>query len=191
MLVAMVILAVVMLSTTMIFRNSLYRFGRQASEKKIFSEAARVMGYMERYLPSSMCNSMEGKMRINFVGEKESIRFVAPFSEGPESDIAKFGIYFDRESSAVKVAVLRVDGGDPDFVFTKGFAGAQKLGECIDSFRLSYFDGSGWRDVWDTGQMAEPCLPQMVKVELTVFSKQRTEGERSEKTFSRVIGIIE
>jgi len=191
MIVALVIFTAVMLSATMIFKNSLYRFGRQASGKKIYSEAARVMAYMERYLPSAMCNDMEGRMRIDFAGAKDSLRFVSAFSEGPESDLAKFGIYFDGDESAVKAAVLRVDGRKPDFVFPAGFAGAQVLGECIDSFRLSYFNGSDWQDEWDTGRMAEPCLPRMIRVELKVFSRQKTEGERSEKTFTRIIGIIE
>ncbi len=191
MLVAMVIFTVVMLSATAIFKNSLYRFGRQASEKKIYSEAARVFAYVEKYLPSAMCNGMEGDMRINFKGEKDCLRFVSPFSEGEESDLAKFGIYFDRDASAVKVAVVRVDRATPDFCFPSGFSGAQTLGECIGGMTLSYFDGSGWMDEWNTGVMAEPCLPGMVKVQLDVFSAQKTEGERSEKTFTRLIGIIE
>lgn len=190
-LIGLVIFTVVILSATMIFKESLHRFGKQVSEKKVYSEAARVLEYMEKYLPSAMCNDMEGRMRIDFIGEKESVRFVSPFSEGPESDLAKFGIYFDRDASAVKVAVLRVDSARPDFLFSAGFAGAQVLGECIDSFQLSYFNGSDWQDEWDTGRMAEPHLPRMVRVELGVFSKQRIEGKRSEKTFTRLIGIIE
>jgi len=190
MLVAMVIFTAVILSATMIFKNSLYRFSRQSSDKKIYSEASRVFEYMERYLPSSMCNDIQGVLRINFTGRNNSLRFVSPFSEGPESDLARFGIYFDEDEYAVKVSVDRVDRVNPTYIFSKGFAGAQVLGKGIKEFRLSYFNGSEWKDMWDTRDMAEPCLPVIVKVELTVFSEGKVEGKRIEKTFTKLIGII-
>lgn len=188
-LVAMVIFTIVTVSATMVFRNSLYRFGGQSSEKKIYSEASRILGYIEKYLPSAMCNDMDGEMRITFKGEKHRIRFISPFSRGQESDLAKFGIYLDANTWTVKVATVRIDSSKPGFLFPEGFAGAQTLGECIESFELSYFNGSEWLEEWDTDRMAEPRLPQLVKIELKVFSAKKTEGRRSEKTFTRLIGI--
>ncbi len=189
MLVVIVLFAVVTLSVTIIFKNSLYRFSRQFSEKEIYSEAFRVLEYMGRYLPSAMCNDMEGGLRISFSGEGDHLRFVSPFSEGPESDLSKFSIYFDEDASAVKVSVVRVDRAAPDFYFPSGFPGAQTLGERIGSFILSYYSGSDWLDRWDTVEMSESSLPEMVRVELTVFSEKKIEGKRIEKTFIRLIGI--
>jgi len=188
MVIALMIFCIAVLSAAAIFRNSLYRFGRQSAEKKIYSEASRTFGYIEKYLSSAMCNDMKGGMRINFKGEKEQLRFVSPFSEGPESDLAKFGIYFDADACAVKVAVERVDRASTDFRFSKGFSGAQVAGEGISAFALSYSGGSSWRDEWDTEKMGEPVLPKLVRIELTCFSG-KTEGVRSEKTFTKLIRI--
>ena len=187
-LIALVIFCVAVFSALTVFRTSLLRFGRQSAEKKIYSEASRTFGYIERYLSSAMCNDMDGGMRMNFKGEKDSVRFVSPFSEGPESDLAKFALYFDSDESAVKVAVERVSRASPDFRFPAGFSGAQKVGEGISDFILSYSDGSAWKDAWNTGEMEEPVLPRFVMVELTCFSA-RIEGERSEKTFTKLIRI--
>ncbi len=188
MVIALIIFCIAVLSAVTIFRNSLYRFGRQSAEKKIYSEASRTFGYIEKYLPSAMCNDMKGGMRINFKGEKERVRFVSPFSEGPESDLAKFGIYFDSAAGAVKVAVERIDRASPDFRFSEGFPGAQVAGEGISAFALSYSGGSSWKDEWNTEDMEDPVLPRLVKIELTCFSG-KIEGVRDEKTFTKIIRI--
>ncbi len=189
MLTALIVFTLVILSAVMIFKNSLGRFSRQVSEKEIYSEASRVFGYMEKYLPSAICNNMEGGLRINFKGDNDSLRFVSPFSKGPESDLAIFGIYLDKDASAVKVSVVRVDRAKPDFFFPSGFAGAQILGEGIRVFKIEYFNGSNWLDEWNTEIMTEPCLPELVRVELSVFSKKKVEGERIEKRFTRLIRV--
>ncbi len=187
-LIALIIFCVAIFSSIMIFKGSLLRFGKQTGEKKIYSEAVKVSDYMERYLVSAMCNDMEGILRINFEGEKEYVRFISPFSEGTESDLAKFGIYFDREDNTVKVSVVRIDRKNPDFIFPAGFPGAQVLGEGIGRFQISYYDGENWNDRWHTEDMAEPALPRIIKVEITPFS-QKMEGKRDEERFEKLIRI--
>jgi len=188
-LIALVIFCVAAFSSIMIFKNSLLRFGKQMGEKKVYSEAMKVFDYTERYLTSAMCNDMDGKLRINFEGRDSYVRFISPFSEGKESDLAKFGIYFDSEGNKVKVSVIRIDRKSPDFVFPAGFPGAQVLGDDIGMFKLSYYDGKNWKDCWDTSSMPEPALPRLVKIEITTFS-QKIEGKRYDETFEKIIRIV-
>lgn len=185
-LIAVVIFCIAIFSAVSIFKNSVLKFGKQAGEKKVYSEAAKVFEYMERYLSSAMCNKEAG---IEFEGENEYVRFVSPFSEGPESDLAKFGIYFDRESNSVKVSVIRIDRKSSSFVFPSGFPGAQVLGENISNFQISYYDGSMWQERWNTEGMDEPQLPEIIRVKITTFS-QKIEGKRYEETFENYIRII-
>lgn len=187
-LIAVVIFCIAAFSSVMIFKGSLLRFGKQTGEKKMYSEAVKVFDYMERYLSSAMSNDMKGNLRINFKGEREYVRFVSPFSEGPDSDLAKFGIYFDRDTNTVKVSVIRIDRKDPYFVFPSGFPGAQVIGENIKHFQLSYYDGTDWFDKWYTEDMKEPVLPHIIKVEIKTFS-QKIEGKRYEETFEKFIRI--
>jgi len=132
---------------------------------------------------------MDGKLRINFEGRDSYVRFISPFSEGKESDLAKFGIYFDSEGNEVKVSVIRIDRKSPDFVFPAGFPGAQVLGDDIGMFKLSYYDGKNWKDCWDTSSMSEPALPRLVRIEITPFS-QKIEGKRYDETFEKIIRIV-
>ncbi|MCX8082949.1 MAG: prepilin-type N-terminal cleavage/methylation domain-containing protein [bacterium] len=187
-LIAVIIFCIATFSSVMIFKGSIVRFERQSGEKKVFSEAIKVFDYMEKYLTSAMCNNMEGKLRINFEGEKEYVKFISPFSEGPDTDLAKFGIYFDREAKTVKVSVIRIDRNDPFFIFPSGFPGAQILGENIGYFQISYYDGKNWLDHWYTDCMIEPELPRIIKVEIKPFS-QKIEGKRYEETFEKYIRI--
>ena len=188
-LIALVIFCVAAFSSIMIFKNSLLRFDKQIGEKKVYSEAIKVFDYTERYLSSAMCNDMDGKFRINFEGRDSYVRFISPFSEGQESDLAKFGIYFDSECNKVKVSIIRIDRKCPDFVFPVGFPGAQVLGEDIGMFKISYYDGRNWKDCWDTSSMSEPVLPRLVRIEIAPFS-QKIEGKRYEETFEKVIKIV-
>ncbi|HOL21864.1 MAG TPA: prepilin-type N-terminal cleavage/methylation domain-containing protein [bacterium] len=187
-LIALIIFCVAIFSSIMIFKGSLLRSGKQMGEKKVYSEAVKVFDYMERYLVSAMCNDRKDKLRINFEGEKEYIRFISPFSEGDESDLAKFGIYFDREDNTVKVSVVRIDRKNPYFMFPAGFPGAQILGEGIGQFQISYYDGENWNYRWNTEYMSEPELPRIIRVEITPFS-QKVEGKRYEEKFEKLIRI--
>lgn len=187
-LIAVVIFCIAVFSSVMIFKNSLIRFSRKTGEKKVYTEATRVLNYLERYLSSAMCNDMEGGLRIIFEGGSDYIRFVSPFSEGPESDLAKFGIYFERETNTVKVSVIRIDRKSHDFVFPSGFPGAQVLGENIADFHLSYYDGHNWNERWNTEYMSEAVLPRIIKVEIKTFSSM-IEGKRYEETFEKFIRI--
>ncbi|MCM8762026.1 MAG: prepilin-type N-terminal cleavage/methylation domain-containing protein [Candidatus Omnitrophica bacterium] len=184
-LIALVIFCIAVFSSITIFKSSLLRFGKQVGEKKVYSEAVKVFNYMERYLVSAMC---EEDPRIDFEGESEYIRFISPFSEGPESDLAKFNIYFDREDNKVKVSVIRIDRKENNFNFPAGFPGAQVLGENISSFHLFYYDGKEWKDRWNTAYITEPELPRLIKVEITSFP-HKVEGKRYYERFEKLIRI--
>jgi len=185
--ISMIIFAVVIFSAVFIFKESLYRFGKASGEKKVYSEAAVVLNYIEKYITAAMCNNKNGSQRINFAGGKDFVRFVAPFYEGRESDLAKFAFYFRDDT--VKVSVVRITNSRPDFSFPQDFSGAQTLGENISFFEISYYDGSQWKSSWDTAEMENPLLPESVRIAVTVYSK-KIEGKKIEKEFKRIINIV-
>lgn len=185
-MISMVIFSVIILSTVFIFKESLLWFGSSSGEKKVYSEAAGVLNYMEKYLAAAMCSEKQSLQKIHFKGETGAVRFVAPFYEGKESDIAKFAFYFIENT--VKVSVERISSINPDFVFPEDFSGAQRLGENISSFRLEYSDGALWRTSWDTENMEEPCLPETIRITITAYS-EKTGGKRIEKTFTKIVSL--
>ena len=187
--VAMMIFAIVMFSAVFVFKESLRRFRKAAGEKKVYCEATGVLNYIEKYISAAMCSDKNASPSIDFIGEKNIVRFVAPFYEGKqqESDLAKFAFYFIDDT--VKVSVVRVSRSNPDFAFPESFSGAQTLGENISLFEMEYYDGSDWKSSWDTKEMEEPSLPESMKVSVRAYS-EKIEGKRIEKTFTRTIKIV-
>lgn len=185
-IISMMIFSLIFFSAAFIFRESLLRFGKDSGGKKVYSEIASVLNYLERYVSAAMCGGGINSHRIDFKGERNTVRFAAPFSEGDESDIAKFAFYF--EEGKVKVSLLRISRRHPDFTFPEDFSGAQVLGENIGCFELEYLDGNLWKDSWDTREMEEPRLPGAIKVKITAHS-EKIEGERIEKKVTKIINI--
>ncbi|MCM8768746.1 MAG: prepilin-type N-terminal cleavage/methylation domain-containing protein, partial [Candidatus Omnitrophica bacterium] len=127
--VALLISVVVMTATLMFFRKTLVDRRRQVAEKEVLIEAAEVFDFLERWLPLAVVNDLPGSLRMHFLGESDRMKFVAPYSPGKGSDLARFGLYLDEK--VLKVSVMRVDRDDPTFTFPEGFPGAQPLAENI------------------------------------------------------------
>ncbi|HNS32182.1 MAG TPA: hypothetical protein PKN36_04315 [bacterium] len=184
--ISIMIFAAVVFSAVFIFKESLYRFGKQSGEKKAYSEITGVFNYIEKYITAAMCNDKKGPGKIDFKGRENFVRFVAPFYEGKESDLAKFAFYFIEDK--VKASIIRIDSDNPDFSFPENFSGAQTLGEYISVFSIEYHDGTQWESSWDTSEMKEPSLPESVKLSVASYS-DKIEGERIEKRFTKIIYI--
>ena len=184
--ISIFIFAILILATIFIFKETLYRTAKVSGEKKVFSESIGVLNYIEKYITASMCNDKEGLQRINFQGKEDLVRFIAPFYKGPESDLAKFSIYFKDDT--IKVSIVRINNKKPDFSFPETFSGAQTLGENISVFKIKYYDGTHWKQCWDTETLEEPVLPKSVKISLVTYSK-KIEGKRIEKEFTKIINI--
>jgi len=185
-LIAIFIFTFICLSAISILKNSLLSSRKKNIEKEILKEFVYISEFIEVRISNAMINELSGKYRMNFKGENDWVRFICPFSEGEEGDIAKFGIYW--KDNKVMAEMIRVDSKNPDFSFYEGFPGAQVLGEDVKSFSLKYYDGEEWLDKWDTEKMKNPRLPQMVEFKM-VISKGKIEGEEIEKEFKKTVKI--
>lgn len=185
-LIAIFIFTFVCLYAIFILKNSLLSSRKKAFEKDILSESIHIMEFIENRITNAMINDFEGKYRMNFKGGINWVKFICPFSENKEGDIAKFGIYW--KEGKIMVEMIRVDKNNPDFAFFDGFPGAQILGENIKLFSLKYFDGENWKEDWDTETMEEPELPKLVEITILV-SKGKIEGEEIEKEIKKVVKI--
>mgnify|MGYP001294799901 CR=1 FL=1 len=185
-IISMMIFTIVILSSILVFRESIFRFGKERGEKKVLSETAAVFTYIEKYITAAMCNDKQGPGRINFAGESDMVRFVSPFYKGKESDLARFAFY--HREVCIRASVTRVDADNPDFSFPENFSGSQVLGENVSLFLLEYHDGKEWKTGWNTAEMESPSLPEAVRISLTTHS-EKIEGKKIEKKFTRIINI--
>ncbi|MGC8977563.1 MAG: type II secretion system protein GspJ [Candidatus Ratteibacteria bacterium] len=185
-LIAIFIFTFVCLSAVLILKNSLLSSRKKTVEKDILKEFVYITEFIESKISNAMINDLNGKYRMNFKGGNDWVKFVCPFSEGKESDLVKFGVYWKDDK--IMAEMVRIDKSNPDFTFFDGFPGAQILGEDVKHFSLKYFDGEEWQDTWDTENMEEPKLPEMVEIKIVV-SKGKIEGREVEKEFRKVVKI--
>ncbi|HPP11362.1 MAG TPA: hypothetical protein PKW42_01395, partial [bacterium] len=186
--VALLISVLVMTASLMLFRKTLLDSRQKMAEKEVLAEATELLDFVERHLSLSQVNDLPGRWRMHFLGEEHRVKFIAPFSPGEGSDLAKFGLYLDGQ--VVKVSVMRVDRDNPDFVLPEGFSGAQPVARNILSLSFLYFDGQKWRSSWDTREEEMLVrLPLQVKVTVVVQSSSRVEGRRLTREFSRTFKL--
>jgi prepilin-type N-terminal cleavage/methylation domain-containing protein len=185
-LIAIFVFTFVCFSAIFILKNSLLSSRKKTVEKEILKEIIFISDYIENRISNAMINDLSGKYRMNFKGEDKWVKFVAPFSENKEGDIAKFGIYW--KDNKIMVEMVRVDKENPDFSFFDGFPGAQILGENVKDFCIKYSDGEKWFDKWDTEIMDEPKLPEFVEIKI-IISKGKIERREIEREFKKTIKI--
>jgi prepilin-type N-terminal cleavage/methylation domain-containing protein len=185
-LISLIIFAVVISASLLIFKGSVVKYKKESFKKTVYSESSEIFNFIETRLSAAMCNDLTGSYRINFKGGSDWIRFVSPFSQSEDSDLAKFGIYHDQDR--IKVSMERIDRDSNDFNFPSGYTGAQVLGQDVGNFTVRYFDGKKWQKSWDTEKMNQPELPEMVRIELEIYAG-KIEGEKVEKTFTREFKI--
>lgn len=187
-LISIIVFTFVCLSAVLVSKNIILSSRKISFEKDILREISHISEFIENTLSNAMINNLSGKYRMNFKGETTWVRFVAPFSETEEGDIAKFGIFY--RDNKIMVEMVRVDRKNPDFEFYEGFPGAQILGENVSFFSLKYYDGENWLDNWDTENMVEPELPELVEIKIKI-SKGKIEGKEIEKEITKITKIGE
>ncbi|HOK56089.1 MAG TPA: type II secretion system protein GspJ [bacterium] len=185
-LIAIFVFTFVCFTAIFILKNSLLSSRKKAVEKDILKEIVFISDFIESRISNAMINDLSGKYRMNFKGGDKWVKFVSPFSEDKEGDIAKFGIYW--KDNKIMVDMVRIDKDNPDFSFFDGFPGAQILGEDVKDFSIRYFDGKDWQDKWDTEIMEEPVLPEFVEIKIVV-SKGKIEGREIEKEIKKTIKV--
>lgn len=185
-LISMFIFTIICFSAILILRSSLSTLREKNIEKEILKEIVNISEFIENRISLAMINNLDGKYRMNFKGEENWVKFIAPFSEGDQGDIAKFGIYWKDDK--ILVHMTRVDRENPDFTFFEGFPGAQILANNIKNFTIRYFDGKDWKKNWNTEIMEEPELPEYIEYEI-VICKGKVEGREIEKIFKNRVKI--
>lgn len=185
-LVSLLILTFILFSSLFIFRENVRKMRIKASEKEIYKNAFDTFSTMENYLSKAKINSQKGKLRMDFKGEKNSLKFISMVQESEKSDFVKVGIFF--RDNKIKMYIEKVNEKN-GFGFRNGFPGAQVLAENISDFEILYSDKGKWKEKWDTSEKENHCLPDFVKIKMTVFYKKKIEGKIYEKTFERIIKV--
>ncbi|HRR95206.1 MAG TPA: prepilin-type N-terminal cleavage/methylation domain-containing protein [Candidatus Ratteibacteria bacterium] len=185
-LVSIVILTIIIFSSMFIFKESVRKFRKNTYEKEIYKTATETFQTIEKYLKNAKINNLNGKLRMNFKGEKQWIKFITTTEESKESDFLKVGIYF--QDNNLKMNIEKIDK-ESDFSFKEGFPGAQILAENIRNFEILYFDGTNYVSNWDTENTEEPQLPPFVKIIMEIESGMKVEGKKLNKNFERIIKV--
>ncbi|HOV21641.1 MAG TPA: prepilin-type N-terminal cleavage/methylation domain-containing protein [bacterium] len=185
-LVSIVILTIIIFSSMFIFKESVRKFRKNTYEKEIYKTATETFQTIEKYLKNAKINNLNGKLRMNFKGQKQWVKFISTTEESKESDFLKVGIYF--QDNNLKMSIEKIDE-ESDFSFKKGFPGAQILAENIRNFEILYFDGTNYVSNWDTENTEEPQLPPFVKIIMEIESGMKVEGKKLNKNFERIIKV--
>lgn len=189
-LVASSIFLVIFLASSLLFHRQLLSYQKIESERKILQEAQAALEYFARYLRLALVNDLEGRYRIGFQGEKNYLRFIAPFSESETgSDLCKFGFY--QEDDKLKVQVIRINQREDDFSFPDNFSGAQILAENISQLAFRYYGHSTWYEQWESRQdVFKNELPSACEIKITCYHPSKLEGRIEKKDFFQIVYLV-
>ena len=138
-------------------------------------------------LRTALVNDWENN-RINFIGKRGEVKFVCPFSTREDSsDVCKMSFYLDE--GELKVWLERMGKEGKDYSFPDSLSGSQGLIANVKEMTFEYYDGSSWRDCWDSRKekKQDGKLPKAVRLRIKICAPTGIEGkEPLEKTFSAI-----
>jgi prepilin-type N-terminal cleavage/methylation domain-containing protein len=174
-LVALAILVVIAASTYTVFRGVAQSWLRGDIRTQRFQNARIILEQMSREISQAIVGLEIGGRQLYCLGTQESFFFICPIEAGsPQtSDLAEVGYYLKDTT------LMRHFQASPDYDFSP-LDTQEEFSENVSSIRFSYFDGTTWRDSWDSRlkipQMyAKP--PKAVKIELVLIDRRGKESE--------------
>ena len=203
MLVAMVILAIVLMTAYRVFSSSYSALHHVNPDRDLFHTARVILDRMTDEIQSAYYDP--GLKYTGFVGEndeedeapRDSLTFSAMANfywikkiEGiNESDFLKisYALIGDEEDTAVTRLIRRQDPAfgpfedDPEQI-SSGDRGVHQLADGVWGIDFRYFDGKEWVEEWNSGE--EDSLPRGVEVKLILET-----GEGTRIPFYAVIPI--
>ena len=186
-LIAAFILTIVVGSVMLLLKESSSSFSVGKSKTEIYEAGRESLDFLLSRLSTALVNDWENN-RINFIGEEKRVKFICPFSTREDSsDICKIIFYLEGEE--LKVWLERMGKEEKDYFFPDSFPGSQGLITNVKEMTFEYYDGSSWRDSWDSREGAgqDGKLPKAVRVRIKISASSGTEGkEPLEKTFSAI-----
>ncbi len=186
-LIAAFILTIVVGSILLLFKESSSSFSHGKSKVGIYEAGRESLNFLMSRLRTALVNDWEND-RINFIGEGRKVKFICPFSTRKDSsDICKLVFYLEEEE--LKVWLERMGKEGKDYSFPDSFPGSQGLITNVKEMTFEYYDGSLWRDCWDSrkGERQDSKLPKAVRIRIKISASRGTEGkEPIERSFSAI-----
>ncbi len=174
-LIAMTILVIILTSTYTLFRSASGAYSKGEIRSELYQQVRVIFGIIEREIASAA--SVPGRDNY-FSGNQDRVFFVAPLAEEEEQDLREVGYWLSESDQSL----MRQEDVNPDFDFTTADQ-TDELGVHITRLVVAYYDGTNWRNSWDS--QTEQQLPRAVKVEIGI---QDSRGKQS-SDFSTTVRI--
>lgn len=195
-LLALFLTAILITILSVVFNTGLraYRQGKDLMD--ITRKAQLLLGQMTRELPGAMVQISGSTTYIPFIGNGNSVYFVAPIDNNGDIDLCEVGYFYDSTVNAVRRHFLPYNwesGGsrNTDFEYpenpiqyTAGQAIREIMIDRVTVFSLQYRDASGWISnppgIWT----ATSQLPELVEVSVTIRGEYPQNPPAQTKTFT-------
>lgn len=182
-LLALFITAILTTILAVVFNTGLraYRQGKDLIE--ITRKAQLIIGQMTRELSGAMVQSVGTTTYIPFVGNQNSVYFMAPVDNDSDVDLCEIG--YNLVSPILKRHFLTVKSSDYEYPEDKVDYGENEVTFCenVTAFDLRYHDGSRWDTAWASTDANK--LPTMVEVSVTIQGEYPKNAPRKQsKTFT-------
>ena len=186
-LVAAFVLIIIVGSSLLIFKVSSSSVSHGENKAGIYEAGRDALDFMLSRLRTALVNDWKNN-RINFIGEEGKAKFICPFSTRKDSsDICKIVFYLkDKE---LRVWTERMGKEGKDYSLPDSFSGSQILISNVKGMTFEYYNGSSWRDSWDSREGAgeDGRLPKAVRIIIRISAPSGSEGkEPIEKTFTGI-----
>ena len=186
-LVAAFVLIIVVGSSLLIFKESSSSVSHGENKATLYEAGRDALDFMLSRLRTALVNDWKNN-RINFIGEKEKVKFICPFSTRKDSsDISK--IVFYPEGKNLRVWTARMGKEGKDYSFPDSFPGSQILISNVQGLTFEYYNGASWKDSWDSrkGAGEDGRLPKAVRIIIRISAPSGSEGKKpQEKTFTAI-----
>jgi len=186
-LIAAFVLIIIVGSSLLIFKVSSSSVSHGENKVGIYEAGRDALDFMLSRLRTALVNDWKNN-RINFIGEKEKVKFICPFSTRKDSsDICKIG--FSLENKELRVWTERMGKEGKDYSFPDSFPGSQILISNVKGLTFEYYNGASWKDSWDSrkGAGEDGRLPKAVRIIIRISAPSGSEGkEPMEKTFTAI-----
>ena len=172
-LISLAILAMIVASTFTIFQSASKSWQKGETRSERYQNARSSISKISAEISQAVINS---SFFCKFTGTKNQVSFVSFVSTG--SGVFELSEVEYRLDGAKRL-LIRNDDIEPDYDFIT-YDHSDILSDNISELEFSYFDGSAWKDTWNSDQALGIGLPKAVKIKIRVEDKKTKEGETFE-----------
>jgi len=170
-LIALAIFTMIVTSTFTIFRSASKSWQRGEERSEKYNTARVAIGKMKQEISQAIINNN----LCRFIGTPSEISFISFITTADNIfEMAEIRYRLDQTSHSL----IRNEQLNPDYDFMTQDR-SDILADNIDVLKFLYFDGTSWRDTWDSSliENEDTNLPRAVKIHIEVTGKRDKKGE--------------